>query len=110
MKTEPGNYCPLIKGPCIQAKCAWWTTVRGKNPQTGADVDEAGCAIGWIPMLLIENAKVSAETGAAVESARNEAKKDAEAGRTIQLALGNVLTHMAQAPLQLTREDPTDGS
>ena len=109
MRKAPGTYCPLIKKDCIGDKCAWWTTVRGTNPQTGADVDEAGCAIGWLPMLLLENAKETRQAGAAVESARNEAKKDAEKSQAIQVALGNVLTHVAQAPLQLTRED-TDGA
>jgi hypothetical protein len=98
MKVEPGNFCPLIKGPCVGAKCAWWTTVHGTNPQTGAPVDEAGCAIGWLPVLLIENAKETRQAAAAVESSRNEAKTDAEKSQAIQIALGNVLTHLAQPP------------
>jgi hypothetical protein len=89
---KPGIYCPLLKKNCIGDKCAWWVTVRGTNPQTGQDIDEAGCAMGWIPMLLIENAKVGTETGAAVESARNEAKKDAQRSQAIQIALGEALT------------------
>lgn len=49
--------------------------IRGKHPQTGADIDEWGCSIAWTPMLLIENAKMQRETGAAVESFRNEMVK-----------------------------------
>ena len=49
--------------------------LRGKNPQTGADVDEWGCAVAWLPMLMIENSQQQRHTGAAVESFRNEMVK-----------------------------------
>ena len=71
MKIEPGSYCPLIKKDCIQTKCAWFTQVRGTHPQTGQEVDEWGCAISWMPVLLIENSQQQRQTGAAVEDFRN---------------------------------------
>lgn len=46
--------------------------VRGKHPQSGEEIDEWGCSIVWTPFLLIENSKLQRETGAAVESFRNE--------------------------------------
>ena len=52
--------------------CRFWVTVQGKNPQTGEEVNSGDCAIAWTPMLLIENSKVNRETGAAIESMRNE--------------------------------------
>jgi hypothetical protein len=66
------NVCPFLKDECIGASCAMWTTVMGKNPQTGQDVNMPDCAIKWLPTLLIESSKVGRETGAAVESFRNE--------------------------------------
>jgi len=66
MKLKPGNFCPLIKEDCVQLKCAWFTQLRGKHPQTGADVDEWGCAVTWLPMLMIENSQQQRQTGAAV--------------------------------------------
>ena len=72
MKLERENWCPLIGEECMQLKCAWFTHIRGKNPQTGMDVDEWGCAVTWLPMLLIENSQMQRQTGAAVESFRNE--------------------------------------
>jgi hypothetical protein len=69
---KPGTYCPLIKKDCIGIKCSWFTQVRGTNPNTGQEVDEWGCAMTWLPVLLIENAQQSRQTGAAVESFRNE--------------------------------------
>jgi hypothetical protein len=78
MKLEPGKFCPLIKKDCIGLQCSWFTLVRGQNPQTGQDIDEWGCAMTWLPVLLIENSQQQRQTGAAVESFRNEVVKAAE--------------------------------
>lgn len=76
MKIEPKNQCPLHKfEPCKQLECAWFLKIRGTDPNTGQDKDDWGCAIAWLPVLLIENAQVSRHTGAAVESFRNEMVK-----------------------------------
>ena len=40
--------------------------------ETGEPVDEWGCAVVWMPTLLIENSQQQRQTGAAVESFRNE--------------------------------------
>jgi hypothetical protein len=72
MQFKVENYCPLIKKKCIEHKCAWYTQVRGLNPNTGAEVDEWACAIAWMPMMAIEIAQKENQTGAAVESFRNE--------------------------------------
>ena len=68
-------YCPLMKKKCIGDKCAWHTTIRGTNPNTGAEVDEPGCVVAFLPMLLIENSKQQRSTTAATESFRNEMVK-----------------------------------
>ena len=76
MKIESKANCPLDNfNPCRQTDCAWFTQLRGNNPNTGEPVDEWGCAIAWIPVLLIENSQQQRQTGAAVESFRNEVIK-----------------------------------
>ena len=72
MKIKAGNYCPLLQKECIGLQCAWISQIRGMDPQTGEDVDEWDCAIKWLPFLMIENTKKNIESGAAVESFRNE--------------------------------------
>ena len=67
-----GNYCPLIQKKCIENKCAWYTQVRGMNPNTGIEVDQWSCSISWIPMLQVETSQQARQAGAAVESFRNE--------------------------------------
>ena len=44
----------------------------GQHPQTGEMLDKWDCAIGLLPMLLIENSQMQHGTRAAVESFRNE--------------------------------------
>lgn len=78
MELKPGTYCPLVKKECIQMKCAWFTQIRGFNPNTGKEIDEWGCAVAWLPILLIENSNQQRHTGAAVESFRNEVVKSNE--------------------------------
>lgn len=52
--------------------------IRGNNPNTGKEVDEYGCSMAWLPMLMIENSQQQRSTGAAVESFRNEMVKSNE--------------------------------
>lgn len=95
MKLEPGKFCPLIKKDCIGLQCSWFTQIRGTNPQTGQEVDEWNCAVTWLPVLLIENSQQQRQTGAAVESFRNEVVKAAETSQQLlayemqQRLLGN---------------------
>ena len=64
--------CPLWKAPCKEHQCRWYIQVQGHNPNTGEQFNKWDCAISWLPILLIENSKMQRETGAAVESFRNE--------------------------------------
>jgi hypothetical protein len=90
MKISSKPNCPLHNfDPCKELECAWFTQIRGHNPNTGAEVDEWGCAISWMPILLIENAQMSRQTGAAVESFRNEVVKTNEASQQILIAATN---------------------
>ena len=87
MKIEPKNGCPLDSfNPCRQLDCARFIQVRGTNPNTGKEVDEWACSMAWLPMLLIENSQQQRQTGAAVESFRNEMVKANEASQQVLLA------------------------
>jgi hypothetical protein len=68
--------CRSIVSKC---DCPKFVTIRGKDPQTGAEADRVGCVDSFLPLLLIENAQMSRQTGAAVESFRNEVVKAREA-------------------------------
>ena len=85
MQLKPGNFCPLIGADCKGIECSWFTQMRGVNPNTGKDVDEWGCAVTWLPVLLVENAQQSRQTGAAVESFRNEVQRANVASLTAAL-------------------------
>jgi hypothetical protein len=84
-KIEPGDYCPLLKKDCIGHKCAWYTHVRGMNPNTGEDLDHWGCAVTWMPVMMIENSQQQRQTGAAVESFRNEVVKANDQNRELYI-------------------------
>jgi hypothetical protein len=71
---DEGPICPLHKEDMSKVchKCPWWTRVVGKNPQSEEIMDDWRCAVALLPILLIENAQTQRQTGAAVESFRNE--------------------------------------
>lgn len=76
MPLEIKDNCPLNNfEPCKKFDCAWFCQMRGTDPNSGKEVDDYACAIAWLPMLLIENASQGRQTGAAVESFRNEMVK-----------------------------------
>ena len=107
MKLEQENWCPLIGEECMKLKCAWFTQIRGTNPQSGEEVDEWGCAVTWLPMLLIENSQQQRQTGAAVESARNESVRDNEENRRL---IKQVTTAILQSPIAPIQVEPVDES
>lgn len=87
MKIEPKNNCPLNKfEPCKELDCAWFIKIRGSNPNTGEELEDWGCAMSWLPILLIENSQQQRSTGAAVESFRNEMVRANETSQQILLA------------------------
>ncbi len=87
MKIEVKQNCPLNKfKPCKQFDCAWFINIKGNDPNTGKEIEEWGCSMAWLPTLLIENAQQSRQTGAAVESFRNEMVKSNNAHLTLVAA------------------------
>jgi len=91
MELKPKNGCPLHSfEPCRQLDCAWFTQVRGTNPNTGKEVDDWACAIAWMPVLLIDNSQHQRQTGAAVESFRNEMVKANESSQQVLLTAAKI--------------------
>jgi hypothetical protein len=83
---DKGKICPLHRVDMSRVchKCPLWVQLRGKNPQ-GGDIDHWGCSLAWLPVLLVENAQQSRQTGAAVESFRNEMVQANNVSRQILL-------------------------
>jgi hypothetical protein len=93
MKIKPGTFCPLIKEDCKGLQCSWFTQVRGTNPNSGKEVDEWACAVTWLPMLMIENSQQQRQTGAAVESFRNEMTKAQQANQAVLLTTARLVNN-----------------
>lgn len=96
-----GSKCEEVRDGKIH-KCAWFVTLAGQNPQTGEQMDEKGCSMTWLPVLLVENARVTRGTGAAVESFRNEMVKANNASLSLLL---NTAGAQASGPLLEGRHD-----
>lgn len=86
MQLDKGSFCPLLKKNCVKLECTWFTQIRGYNPNTGENVDEWGCAMAWMPILMIENSQQQRSTGAAVESFRNEMVKSNDLNQQVLIS------------------------
>ena len=69
---DPDGKCPLLNKKCIKHQCVWYNMLQGNHPQTGEAVQEWGCSVAWLPLLLVNVDKAQAHTKAAIESFRNE--------------------------------------
>lgn len=69
--------------------CAWFMKVSGKNPQSDEIIEDWGCAVAWLPLMMIENSQQQRQTGAAVESFRNEMVKANEFSQQVLLSSAN---------------------
>jgi hypothetical protein len=97
MLPDPKVRCPATgfarscRDILAECDCPKFVSVKFRNPQNGELVDKFGCADSFIPLLLIENSQMSRQTGAAVESFRNEVvKTNEETVRQRQEALAYV--------------------
>lgn len=72
--TDDGTYCPLWRKKCVSVchTCEWWQHIRGKHPQTNADVDEWSCSISMMVLLSIQNIQAQRGTTASVDEFRKE--------------------------------------
>ena len=92
MKIDAKTNCPLDGfKPCRQLECAWFLKISGKNPNTGEEVDDWGCSMSWMPILMIENSQQQRHTGAAVESFRNEMAKSNEVSQRVLLSAAGII-------------------
>jgi hypothetical protein len=92
MQIESKANCPLDGfNPCRQLECAWFLKISGKDPQSNKDIDEWGCSMAWLPIMMIENSQQQRSTGAAVESFRNEMVKVNETTTRALLTSNNVI-------------------
>jgi hypothetical protein len=90
VKTIIGG-CPLgatceeaktIGGEQVMVRCPWYTKVKGHD-NVGKDTEDWGCAIAWMPALLINSANESRKGAIATESFRNEMVKEGERTRQV---------------------------
>lgn len=69
--------CPMHQKAMVKVchTCPLWMSLRGKNPQTGEELDDWNCAMAWGPLLAVNAAREMAMLGAEMNAMRNETKK-----------------------------------
>jgi len=85
-----GSECETAENNVIK-RCSWYTKIAGTDPNTGKEVEDFGCAIAWLPTLLIESSQQSHKTTTAVETFRNEMVQSNELSRELLIATDKTL-------------------
>ena len=70
-----GAKCEEVKekdGAMVLYRCPWYVRVSGTDNNTGKEMDHWGCAIAWMPTLMVNAANESRKGVSATESFRNE--------------------------------------
>lgn len=99
MQLKSGNFCPLVGKDCIQFECKFWNNIKGTNPQTGEQVDEWECTISMLPFLILEASQQAKQTGAAVESFRNESTKNTQELTKVMLQAQEIVPAILEGAL-----------
>jgi hypothetical protein len=84
-----GAKCEELKmetGKPVLYRCPWYAQVLGTDLNTGQETGTWGCAIAWMPTLMINTANESRKTAAATESFRNEMVKQGTQTQQVLLA------------------------
>lgn len=84
-----GAKCEEIKlegGKPALYRCPWYVQVLGTDANTGRETGTWGCAIAWMPTLMINTANESRKGVAATESFRNEMAKQGTQTQQVLLA------------------------
>ena len=99
-----GEVCPFHRKDVSKVchKCPLWVQVRGKVPQGEEVVDKWACSFALMPMLTIENSQMQRQTGAAVESFRNEfvGRNDVALDTALRLADAMGVATLGASPLR----------
>lgn len=66
--------------------CWKWIQIQGVNPNTGEELNDWKCADAWMPILTLENSSQQRQSGAALESFRNEMVRATEASHQILIS------------------------
>jgi hypothetical protein len=108
MELKRKNLCPIFKKECIGLDCAWFVKVEGYDINSGKRVDEWNCTVALIPMLMIENSGMQRQTGAAVESFRNEMVKATEASQQLFIAAASGNVSQLSKQILIDNNEPTN--
>lgn len=91
-----GAKCEEVKtedGKPVLYRCPWYVQIRGVDVNSGQQTDNWGCAIAWMPALMINTANESRKGVAATESFRNEMMKQGTQAQRVLVAARQTLLH-----------------
>jgi hypothetical protein len=102
---QTGVFNAACRDIVMKCRCPKLVNIKGVNPNTGAEIDEWGCTDSYQSILTIDNTNQVRQTGAAIESFRNEMAKAQEEGAKAMAAALSFAPSMRPAPERLRFND-----
>lgn len=88
-----GATCETVKhedNKPVLYRCPWYVQVKGRDSNSGKEIDHWDCAIAWMPTLMINTANETRQGAAATESFRNEMVKQGEQTQKVMLVAAQI--------------------
>lgn len=82
------------------ARCPWYIEVKGYDANKGAETSNWGCAIAWMPALMINTANETRQGAAATESFRNAMVKQGEQTQQVMLVAAQLTNRKSEKLLE----------
>jgi len=98
-----GAKCEELKvedGKPVIYRCPWYVQVLGTDPNTGLETGTWGCAIAWMPTLMINTANEVRQGAAATESFRNEMVNQGEQTQKVMLLAAQLASRKQEKLLE----------
>jgi hypothetical protein len=98
-----GAKCEEVKekdGTQVLYRCPWYVRIAGVDNNTGETSDHWGCAIAWMPALMINTANESRKGVAATESFRNEMVRQGEQTQKVMLVAAQLANRKPEKLLE----------
>lgn len=99
--------CPLYQKRMSDVchKCAWWTHIRGINPNTGLEVDSWNCAIAHFVLMQFEIATQIRQVDGTMQAFRTETAQTNIAALALGLGVKPNVVQRKDLPKQLDKRE-----
>ena len=89
--------CPFWRGPCRKHDCRMYKLIQGRDPVSGAEINEWDCTLAMFPLLFNEMSYRIFNNAATMQELRNEQERHHKMNAVIQGEQVNAAMQLKEA-------------